>query len=647
MKTTKYILGIMMSTTLLFTGCMKDDIDELRELQTENAARIAALETWQQTVNGNISALQGLVAALQNNDYVTGVSAFTTPAPGGYRITFTKSGEATIWNGTKGDTGDTGAAGHSPVVAVKQDADGKYYWTLDGEWISDNGNKMPVTGEKGDSGKTAYELAVENGYAGTLDEWLASLNGTNGANGKSAYELAVEKGYSGTESEWLASLQGIGGADGISAYELAVENGYTGTESEWLASLNGTNGANGKSAYQQAVDNGYTGTQAQWLASLQGAVGATGATGKTPKVAIGSDNYWYISADGTATGTPPGTGWISTNVKATGNDGATGPQGPVGPQGDAIFAANGVDNSHDDFVVFTLADGTNTITLPKYKAISISYSQPGAFIAGQEYRVPYISTGTAKPTDVRVSNIPSGWAVTVDKATSAFVITPPANFGAAGVEFGKATIWLDEGNKIGAMYNLELQNRRISGNTIGEYFYQNGAITGVIYKANDGTPNSGTVMCLTHTMFFMWADINNLTFETGATDATNGFNNMKTIASLVRNNTKVWSNFPPFAETHKRNDPAETYSESSVAGVWYLPAIDEWTEFYNIFFTYGQSSFNILLTSAGGNSIGQFYWSSTEKSAKQVYLFDQISSTKELILNKNGGTFYVRGICRF
>ena len=53
-------------------------------------------------------------------------------------------------------------------------------------------------------------------------------------NGKSAYELAVENGFAGTQSEWVESLAG---ADGKSAYELAVENGYTGSELEWLASF--------------------------------------------------------------------------------------------------------------------------------------------------------------------------------------------------------------------------------------------------------------------------------------------------------------------------------------------------------------------------------------------------------------------------
>lgn len=40
--------------------------------------------------------------------------------------------------------------------------------------------------------------------------------------------------------------KGDNGADGKSAYEVAVANGYTGTQAQWLASLKGADGANGK-----------------------------------------------------------------------------------------------------------------------------------------------------------------------------------------------------------------------------------------------------------------------------------------------------------------------------------------------------------------------------------------------------------------
>lgn len=51
------------------------------------------------------------------------------------------------------------------------------------------------------NGLSAYELAVQYGYEGTVQEWLTSLEG------KSAYQIALDSGYSGTESEWLASLK--------------------------------------------------------------------------------------------------------------------------------------------------------------------------------------------------------------------------------------------------------------------------------------------------------------------------------------------------------------------------------------------------------------------------------------------------------
>ena len=36
-------------------------------------------------------------------------------------------------------------------------------------------------GDDGANGKSAYELAVEAGFTGTLDEWLASLKGNSGS----------------------------------------------------------------------------------------------------------------------------------------------------------------------------------------------------------------------------------------------------------------------------------------------------------------------------------------------------------------------------------------------------------------------------------------------------------------------------------
>ena len=43
----------------------------------------------------------------------------------------------------------------------------------------------------GTHAKSAYDLAVDNGYDGTMEQWLASLVGEAGENGKSAYDFKV------------------------------------------------------------------------------------------------------------------------------------------------------------------------------------------------------------------------------------------------------------------------------------------------------------------------------------------------------------------------------------------------------------------------------------------------------------------------
>ncbi len=103
--------------------------------------------------------------------------------------------------------------------------------------------------------------------------------GLNGINGISAYQVAVNNGFVGTEQQWLLSLIGASGTNGLSAYQVAVNNGFVGTEQQWLISLIGASGTNGLSAYQVAVNNGFVGNEQQWLASLQGAQGIQGPAG--------------------------------------------------------------------------------------------------------------------------------------------------------------------------------------------------------------------------------------------------------------------------------------------------------------------------------------------------------------------------------
>lgn len=158
-----------------------DDYDdsELRSDIENLEGRITALEEWQKSVNTDIRSLQSLVAALEDKDYVTAVTPLEDGT--GYVISFLKSGNVTIKHGERGEQGENGEDGTTPVISVKQDSDGKHYWTVNGEWLLDNGNKMPVTGEKGDKGdkgdKGADAIAPQVRINTDTNLWEISTDG--------------------------------------------------------------------------------------------------------------------------------------------------------------------------------------------------------------------------------------------------------------------------------------------------------------------------------------------------------------------------------------------------------------------------------------------------------------------------------------
>lgn len=155
-----------------------DDYDdsELRGDIENLEGRITALEEWQKSVNTDIRSLQSLVEALEDKDYVTAVTPLEDGT--GYVISFLKSGNVTIKHGEQGEKGEDGT---TPVISVKQDSDGKHYWTVNGEWLLDNGNKMPVTGEKGDKGdkgdKGADSIAPQVRINKDTNLWEISTDG--------------------------------------------------------------------------------------------------------------------------------------------------------------------------------------------------------------------------------------------------------------------------------------------------------------------------------------------------------------------------------------------------------------------------------------------------------------------------------------
>ena len=153
------ILSIFLLLSL-FSSCTAD-IDGLSERMDDLEARVEALEELCSQMNTNISSLQTIVGALQDNDYISLIAPVVEGEDTvGYVINFTQSGSVTIYHGEDGQT---------PLIGVRQDADGQYYWTVDGEWLlNDAGNKVQALGQDG----ITPQLKIEtDGY------WYISYDG--------------------------------------------------------------------------------------------------------------------------------------------------------------------------------------------------------------------------------------------------------------------------------------------------------------------------------------------------------------------------------------------------------------------------------------------------------------------------------------
>ena len=238
MKTRLLILLAIVCASL--SSCYNDEA--LRSQLEDHEQRISSLETLCKKMNTNITSLQSLVEALQMNDYVTWVAPVMEGGKEvGYTITFSSSNSITIYHGkdgaagapgqdgADGEDGADGKDGWTPVIGVKQDADGKYYWTLDGEWLLDeNGSKIPTTGADGKDGAPGQDGA--DGAPGQ-----DGSDGKDGADG--------EDGKDGQD--------GVDGKDGVTP-ELKIEDDYWyvtydgGQTWHQLGKATGENGVDGK-----------------------------------------------------------------------------------------------------------------------------------------------------------------------------------------------------------------------------------------------------------------------------------------------------------------------------------------------------------------------------------------------------------------
>lgn len=132
------------------TGDLKDRVDTLE-------SKVAALET---KVNENASSISKLAEAAAKA--VTIESVTPNEDNTSYTIKFSDGTTAVLTNGKDAE---------SPVVGVKE-SDGVLYWTVNGEFMTNGGAKVPVTGKDGVDGKTP-KFKIENG------KWFVSFDGSS------------------------------------------------------------------------------------------------------------------------------------------------------------------------------------------------------------------------------------------------------------------------------------------------------------------------------------------------------------------------------------------------------------------------------------------------------------------------------------
>ena len=159
-------------------------------------------------MNTNISSLQKIVDALQDNLSISKVEQISD----GYIIHFSDGSTATIKNGKN--------SGDAPIIGVKKDTDGIYYWTLNGEWLTDDaGDKIKAEGMDGENGNDGTD--GENGQDGITPQlkiengrWMLSMD-----NGKTWTDIGQATGADGQDG-----ADGTNGKDGDSFFQSVTED---------------------------------------------------------------------------------------------------------------------------------------------------------------------------------------------------------------------------------------------------------------------------------------------------------------------------------------------------------------------------------------------------------------------------------------
>ena len=142
-----------------------------------------------------------------------------------------------------------------------------------------NGNGAGV------AGKSAYQSAVDAGFQGNEVQWVASLKGDKGDAGAQGFQgVKGDQGLQGIKGD--TGLTGAKGDQGFSAYEVAVNQGFVGTQQQWLDSLGGEN--NPYIAIQSNITKTSTKPQATGEDAIAIGAGAVAAGTQSVSIGVGN-----------------------------------------------------------------------------------------------------------------------------------------------------------------------------------------------------------------------------------------------------------------------------------------------------------------------------------------------------------------------
>ena len=219
--------GILLIFTVLATlvGCGQYDDSELKSDINDLKSRMAALEKQCKNMNENLTSLQAIVDAIQKQDGI--VSVTDLPDGQGYSVKFVSGKVIYLYNGTNG----TGSS--TPKISVRQDSDGIYYWTVDGEWLIVDGKKVRASATDGKDAVTP-QFKIEDGF------WYVSYDGGNswsklgkatGDDGKDSdgffKSVTVEDGYAVfvmNDSEQTTLRIPVAGVSAVSSIKYVPES---------------------------------------------------------------------------------------------------------------------------------------------------------------------------------------------------------------------------------------------------------------------------------------------------------------------------------------------------------------------------------------------------------------------------------------